>query len=548
MAGLQLLDAFGRPIQRAVLKDEIGVPTLGGVRNPIAGYPADGITPLILAEILREADMGNPVRYLELAETIEERDPHYLGVLGTRKRSVAQVEIQVDAGSEDPEDERIAQEVRDWIKRDELSDELFDILDCIGKGFSVTEILWEQSERQWMPVRLEKWDPRWIRFDRASLRTPMRLDDAGQEIALDPFKFIFATIKAKSGLALRSGLSRVAAWGWMFKAFTQRDWAMFCATYGQPVRLGKYDPGASAEDKAVLWRAVANIAGDCAAIIPASMQMEFVQAANIGAAHQLYIERCDWLDQQISKAVLGQTSTTDAVVGGLGSGKEHRQVQKDIQTADCRALAAILNRDLIRPWVQLNHGPRKAYPRIRIEEVEEEDLKALAEALAPMIDRGLEVEQATILSRFGIAEAKTGAKMLRPMSAAPDATAPVEPTSKIKRVSDEIKRGQPLPGTTAAPQAEGPLAGIFGGSDETDPVTLLADRMTVEAQPAVGVMIGQIEVMLAAAGSLGEFREMLLAGFPKLDATALADALARGMLAADASGRVSVLGEAGTAE
>ena len=123
------------------------------------------------------------------------------------------------------------------------------------------------------------------------------------------------------------------------RAGTQRDWAIFTQTYGQPLRIGKWAPGASEDDKETLFRAVANIAGDCAGIIPDTMSIDFVEAKNVGSAHQLYKERSDWLDQQISKAVLGQTATTDAVTGGLGSGREHREVQEDLERADARAVA-----------------------------------------------------------------------------------------------------------------------------------------------------------------------------------------------------------------
>ena len=71
----------------------------------------------------------------------------------------------------------------------------------------------------------------------------MLLGEGGEYLPLDPGHFIFATMKAKSGLPLRSGLSRVAAWGYMFKQFTLRDWAIFTQTFGQPVRLGKYGAG-----------------------------------------------------------------------------------------------------------------------------------------------------------------------------------------------------------------------------------------------------------------------------------------------------------------
>lgn len=536
-----LLDYLGRPIRVEKLSGEIAAPTIGGARSPISGYPADGLTPQSLANILREADAGDAIRYLELAETIEERDAHYLGVIGTRKRSVAQLDISVEAASDDPHDEEIAQMVRAYIESDELSGSLFDILDCLSKGYSITEVDYDGSEGQYRP-RLIARDPRSFRFLRDDLATPMMLTQSGQQEPLEAGKFIFAQIKAKSGLALRSGLARVAAWGWLFKAYTQRDWAIFSQTYGQPVRLGKFGAGATEADKQTLFRAVANIGGDCAAIIPESMMIEFVESGNVGAAHQLYKERADWIDQQISKAVLGQTSTTDAVVGGLGSGKEHRAVQKDIETADARALAAILNRDLIRVWVQLEYGPQKAYPRLRIGRADEEDLKSLAEALAPMIDRGLEIDAGEIRQRFGLAEPKAGAKLLHAQGAAPPMEAPVDLNSKIKRIPGEIKRGQPVSDMVAAPQAQGPVAAL-----PRDPgiEAVLTDRMALEADAPVGGMINQIAAMLEVAGSLDEFRAMILAAFPKIDAGPLAMALGRGMIVAHATGRADVEAEGG---
>ena len=391
-----------------------------------------------------------------------------------------------------------------------------------------------------MPARLDWRDPRWFRFDRMDLTTPIMLNATGQEEPLPGFKFIYAAIKAKSGLPLRSGLARVAAWGWMFKAFTQRDWAIFTQTYGQPLRVGKFGPSATEADKSTLLRAVTNIAGDCAAIVPDSMIIEFIETSNVGASTDLYLKRVDHLDQQISKLVLGQTATTDAVTGGLGSGKEHREVQEDIETADARALAAILNRDLIRPWIDLNFGPQKAYPRLTITRPKPEDLTAFATAVGAMIDRGLEVDQAEVREKFGLSEPKAGAKLMGRAQAVAPAPDPANPDAKIKRDPAKIKRVEADLRTTTALNAEGPLAGKNQGSDAS---ALLADRLEIEAEPAMAEIMAQIEAMLAASGSLEEFREMLLAGFPKLDATALAESMAKGMLAANAVGRIEVLEE-----
>ena len=538
MKTAQLLDVYGNPVRKAELRTEVARATIGGVRSPIAGYPADGLNPGRLANILREADGGDAIRYLELAETIEERDAHYLGVLGTRRRAVSQMPFTVEAGDDSPEAEHHAEMVRDWLKRDELTDEVFDILDTIGKGYSMTEILWDTSEGQWMPQRLEYRDPRWFRFDRTDLKTPLMLSDTGQEVPLPAFKFIFAQIRAKSGITLRSGLARVAAWGWMFKAYTQRDWAIFTQTYGQPLRVGKFGPGASEQDKNTLFRAVSNIAGDCAAIVPESMTIDFIETSNVGASSDLYEKRANWLDQQISKAVLGQTATTDAVTGGLGSGKEHREVQKSIQTADARALAAILNRDLIRPWMQLNFGPLKVYPRLKIEEPEKEDLVALSQAIGGLVDRGLEVDQGEMRDKFGLSDPKPEAKLLRPMGAAAPGTVAPPPNSEIKSESGVFKRGE-APGGITAPQSARKAPGdeISGGS-EIDP---LVDRLAREAGPAMEAMLVRIEAMMEAAGSLEELREMLLQAYPDLDVTDLAGILAEAMMAGHAGGRATAI-------
>lgn len=492
-----LTDQYGQPIEKKLLTEEIAGPSITGVRSPITGYPADGLNPQRLASILREADRGDPLRYLELAETIEERDLHYVGVLGTRRRSVAQLDISVDAASDSPLDVEIADMVRNWLLRDELQDELFHILDAIGKGYSFTEIIWDTSEGQWLPDRLEWRDPRWFRPARRDLATPTMIGDNGQEVELPAFKFIRAEIKAKSGLAIRSGLARIASWAWMFKAFTQRDWAIFTQTYGQPIRIGKYGAGATKDDRDTLYRAVANIAADCAAIMPDSMNLEFAEAKNLGTGHSNYKERADWLDQQVSKGVLGQTATTDSLTGGLGSGKEHRQVQEDIETSDAKSLSGIVNRDVIRPWVMLEYGPQKRYPRVRIARPKAEDLMSFASALTPFIDRGMRVQTSEVRDKFGLSDPDTGAEVLMPVIKTPATL---------------------LPGAGQPPKPELPPPSLHQQLPAQKlPEEIIADAARRVAGPAIGEMIERVRGVVAGATSLEEAVTALEAELPAAD-------------------------------
>ncbi|NNG04901.1 MAG: DUF935 domain-containing protein, partial [Inquilinus sp.] len=335
----------GRPMRRSDLTREIAGPTVTGVRQVVSGHPAQGLTPGRLAALLREAEEGDPTRYLELAEEMEEKDLHYRSVLATRKLQVSQLEITVEPASDAKEDVANAALVEGFLERDELQEELCDILDAVGKGFSVTEIVWETSERQWMPARLEWRFPQWFQFDRRDGRTPLLRGDAGPESLL-PYKFVLHIHKSKSGLPIRGGLARAAAWCYLFKNYDIKDWVAFAEVYGQPLRVGKYHPGATEGDRKTLLKAVANIGSDAAAIIPSSMLIEFVKADQTGSV-DLYERLAEYLDKQTSKAVLGQTLTTEVKEGSRAAAQVHDGVRDDIERSDAHQLAASLNRDLV---------------------------------------------------------------------------------------------------------------------------------------------------------------------------------------------------------
>ncbi|MEL7098280.1 MAG: DUF935 domain-containing protein [Pseudomonadota bacterium] len=567
MAGKpQLLDHRGNPVRRATLTQEVAPPSIVGVRSPISGYPADGLDPVRLAQILRAADMGEPKSFLELAETIEERDPHYFGVLGTRKRSVSQIQMTVEPASDDPGDLERAARVEAWLKRDELAEELVDILDALGKGYSFTEIAWETSSGQWQPGTLTRRDPRWFNFHRDDLTTPMMYNDHGQLVQLEGFRFIFAQMKAKSGLDLRSGLARIAAWGYLFKKFTERDWAIFTQTYGQPLRLGKFGPGATDEDKGTLFNAVANIAGDCAAVVPESMTIDFVEAGNLGPGSELYLKRADWLDQQISKAVLGQTATTDAISGGHAVSKEHRQVQEDIERADAGQLQAILNRELIRPWMQLEYGSLPAYPRLIIARPEQEDLNRMSTALARLIPLGLNVSEAEIRGKFGLGEPKPGEATLgvpaqEPVSIRMPGRTNAQLQSKVANSTrialQEYDRAvgtrrqskfkyllNTLLARFRTDPPETPSTHSEGRSAALDVSEEMADRLADDASDAIGAWMERLEAMVEAAGSIEELREMITQAYPDLKTQKLADKMVDAMIASHAAGQVMALEDA----
>ncbi|ESY41919.1 hypothetical protein X747_14895 [Mesorhizobium sp. LNJC384A00] len=512
-----ILDRYGRPITKAALTVEQAAPTGSGVRRHDALHPAAGLTPGRLASVLRASIENDPENYLALAEDMEERDPHYAGVLGVRKRQVSGLEISVEAAGEDAASVKHADLVREVIERDGFEDELFDIEDAVGKGFSCTEILWDTSASMWYPKRLAWRDPRWFVFDQVDGETPL-LRDGGQNMPLEPYKWIYHSAKVKSGLPIRGGIARAVAWTFLFKSFTIKDWAIFCEAYGQPLRLGKYDAGASNDDKDILLKAVSNIGVDYAAIVPQSMTVDFIEA-KISGTHQLYKERADWLDQQVSKVVLGQTATTDAIAGGHAVGKTHDGVREDIEKADARQLAGTLNRDLVRPLIDLNFGPQKKYPRICIGRPEQIDTKALVDNVAKLVPLGLKVGMSTMRDRIGLPDPAEDEELL-----APKGPAPIEPP--VDPAQPPLKPGETR--QTVHSTATG----------RRDAIERAADSMLGDWMPLVSPIVAGLEAEIAAASSVEEVKALLAKRFAGLDASAMTELLANSAFAARLAGAV----------
>lgn len=545
-----LVAADGMTPLRRILTSDIAGASMMSARSVLTGHPAEGLDPARLGAILRGAEDGSIIDYLELAEAMEEKDLHYAGVIGTRKRQVSQLPITVEAASDAELDQAKAQLIRDWLKRDTLEAEIFDILDAAGKGFSLVEIIWGLRHKPWLPERLEWRDPRWFEFDRVDGRTPL-LRGNGAPQPLPPFKFICHTGANKSGVPIRGGLARPAAWAYLFKNFALKDWVSFAEVYGFPIRLGKYDAGATEEQIRTLMRAAASVSQDAAAVIPRSMELEFVSSNSNGSA-DLYERLCEYLDKQVSKLVLGQTATTDSEGGGLGgSGAQHNDVRGDIERADAKLLAATLNRDLVRPIIDLNFG-RPAdgspalYPQINIGRENEEDVAGLIDAVTKLVPMGLKVATSVLRDKLGLPDPVDGEEVLAAPAPAALPAPPGAPGAAFPGLAAATRFSWPLmashghfePGSAAAIAAA--AAGAPIGDDIDELVALLADDGW---EAVLGPIVDPLREALAGAASYDEAIAALAAALLKMDAGALAQRLERAAFAVRAAARAGADGQ-----
>lgn len=501
---MALLDQYGRPVRIQALTERRAEPGLTGIRQIWGGSAASGLTPRQMADILRNCDQGDLDQFLILAEEMEERDPHYFSVLGQRKRVVSGVVPTVKAASDDARDKKIAEAVQaEIIEHDGWTDLIEDMLDALGKGFSVVEIDWRKTARAWTPREFVWRDPRFFQFDRETgreirLRDPADLMDG---VPLDPFKFITHRSRLKSGLTYRGGIARVVAFGWMCKAYTLKDWVAFIETYGLPLRLGRYGPEATAADVQKLFSAVANIGTDAAAVLPKSMEIDFQETAK-GTSDKVFENLARWVDEQTSKAVLGQTMTSDNG-SSQSQATVHNEVRHDIAAADARAVSAALRRDLIRPYVDLNFGVQDRYPILSIEIAEPEDIKAKIDGATALMGQGVTFRASELRAKIGFSDPQEG---------------------------DEVVGGKP---TVAPPVAKNHVALNQADLDVIDEIE--AEALS-DWEEVMDEVLAPIEQLIAKAGSYEEVMDKLADILPKTGSSKLIEALVKGAFKARSIG------------
>ena len=93
-------------------------------------------------------------------------------------------------------------------------------------------------------------------------------------------------------------------------------------------------------------------------------------------------------------------------------------MRHDILSADARRLASTMNRDLVKPIVDLNLGPRRCYPRLSLGLPDDSDSKQFVEIVAMLADRGLRIGQRGILDKLGLPEPGPGEPILEPIRGA----------------------------------------------------------------------------------------------------------------------------------
>ena len=279
--------------------------------------------------------------------------------------------------------------------------------------------------------------------------------------------------------------------------------------------------------------------------VPEGMEIEFEGASATGVRSDLYRDLLTYIDASLSKAVLGQTLTTETSESGGGAyalGQIHDEVRHDIERSDARQLAATLTRDVARPIVQLNRGPRAAYPRILIGREEQRDPKMLADAAAKLVPLGLRILASEVRGALGLSEPEDGDEVLE------RAPAPAEiPPGLDEDDDDDTAAAAGAADPPPAPPAEARPAGGQeprdepAGDDPEDTVDGLSGQTRDQVGPLIDGWLDPVREFIGQADSLDAVRQWIDAqGVDAIDVTNAADRLREALATAELAGRYDI--------
>ena len=408
-----LVDHLGRPLARRDLDREIARPRVGSVRPPIPATLIAGLSPQALAFMMESARMGEPGEMLELAKTMELRWPHYRGQLATRKLAVLGLPRTVVAPTDSSEDISLAEELNAVLTSDAADAGVAGMLDALSKGYSLVEVVWNKKKAPWTPSRFLWRDPQHFVFERETFEEARLKTDAApiEGEVLEPGKWIAHCPRLVMGLPIEGSLAWACAAFYVIASMGLRDWVTFVEVFGMPVRLGRVPPGSTEAARDELLAQLALIGTDACAVISADQDINFIDRGRVPGAKDLFIGFLDWLNKQVSKVIVGQTSSAEGGTS-LAHATQQEEVRQDILRADADQIAKTWTRDVCRPYTGYNRGEDTAPSRARFIVEDAEDLEAFSNALVPFIEAGLKVESSEIRDKFQLSTPEDGAEVI----------------------------------------------------------------------------------------------------------------------------------------
>lgn len=242
----------------------------------------------------------------------------------SRKSVTEKKEIQIIC-----DDEEIAKNFKAIFNPDIVSQ----ILETYLYGLNVFEINYKEKDGLIYP-RLVQRDFRQFKFNDAG---EFVFVAGGSEQKIPPFKVVYALNRANFRKAYGDGLIKKLYFPVKMKNASLKFWFRFLERFGSPWAVAKtsFDPDELANEVQAM------LSGD-SAVIDTEEELTLIQpSTNVD-----FTKLPTYLDNQISKAILGANLTSDIREGSYAAAKTHNEIREDLAANDGKILEFVLNKTI----------------------------------------------------------------------------------------------------------------------------------------------------------------------------------------------------------
>lgn len=321
-------------------------------------------------------------------------DAHVFACVQSRKAGVLSLEWEINRGVDKDKNTEL---IIKTFKKLDIRKFINDILEAVLFGFQPIEIIWGKVNNLILPIELKSKPPEWFCFDIDNqLRFKTKENYSGEELPDKKFLCPQSNPSYENPYGERT-LSRVF-WPITFKRGGLKFWVIFSEKYGMPHLVGKHPRGASKDETETFADLLENMVNDAVAVIPDDSSVE-IQEANKSSSAEIYEKLIDKMNAEVSKAILGQTLTTE--IGNSGSyaaSQTHMQVRKDLVDSDKKLVENTINQ--LIAWIYEINFQGNEVPVFEMYEIEDVDLE-LAQRDKILSDTGVKFTKEYFIKTYG---------------------------------------------------------------------------------------------------------------------------------------------------
>lgn len=413
-------------------------------------------------------------------------------------------------------DAKKAKVIEEYLWNLELRNTISQMLEAIGFGYAVHEIVWDAVETEAgtliLPTAIKERKQEWFKFDDDGA---LLFQDKNANRTLVPDrKFLVTRNRPTASNPYGEPVYARCFWPMAFKKGGLKFWMIYVEKYGMPKAIGKIPPSATEQEQTTFLKMLSGLVRDAVAVIPQTGSVEFHDTARGGNNPHSEIVR--WADSEMSKAWLGETLTTEQTSSGgtQAMATIHNDVRADLALDDAAMIESSINQ-LIRWIYEINWPTEKAIPWMNIL-LPEDMQQARLDRDTKLKQLGVKFNAQYITDTYGIDE-------------------------KYFEIV-ETEQGQGAAFAEHTPKPKKPE--VRNTSAELRKQTNAFAEQLAENCDKVDIL-APIRELVANAKSLEEVRDKLIDCYAEMPMEDIAKEMEQAFIAADLAGRFSILKKAG---